>query len=158
MPQPGYPDRFLNTRSWHFGFNRVLDLPEVLIAGREREFLQWFFSSFKSTRHWTVDSDAFEEYLRVFAAPGGVRSGLAYYRHVFSAQGLAAGAERAKTTLNMPILCLGGSDADGDTLLKTMSQFSTNAQGIVFEGIGHHVPEECPEELSDAIIRFWTEN
>ncbi|WP_280950769.1 alpha/beta fold hydrolase [Rhizobium leguminosarum] len=156
-PPAGYPDKFLNSRSWHFGFNRVLDLPEALIHGREREFLQWFFGAFKSTRLWTIDNDAFEEYLRVFAAPGGVRSGLNYYRQVFSAQGIAASAERCKTSLKMPILCLGGSDADGDNLLKTMSQFSTDVRSIVFEGVGHHLPEECPEELSDAIIRFWQE-
>ena len=32
-----------NLRAWHFGFNRLDDLPETLIAGRERAFLTWLF-------------------------------------------------------------------------------------------------------------------
>jgi pimeloyl-ACP methyl ester carboxylesterase len=126
-----------------------------LIHGREREFLTWFFGPFKCTRTWTIDADAFEEYVRVFAAPGAVRSGLMYYREVFSARGLAASAERSKKTLKMPILAMCGADADGDGLLKTMSQFSDNVRSVVFEGIGHHLPEEYPEEMTKAILEFW---
>ena len=154
-PPAGYPDRLRNARSWHFGFNRIDGLPEALIHGREREFLTWFFGPFKCTRTWTIDADAFEEYVRVFAAPDAVRSGLMYYREVFSARGLAASAERSKKTLKMPILAMGGADADGDGLLKTMSQFSDNVRSVVFEGIGHHLPEECPEEMTKAILEFW---
>src|ERR1700731_2922143 len=46
-------------------------------------------------------------------------------------------------------------DQNGDGLLKTMSQFSDNVRSIVFEGIGHHLPEECPEEMTKAILEFW---
>lgn len=154
-PPAGYPDRLRNARSWHFGFNRIEGLPEALIRGREREFLQWFFGSFKCTRTWTIDAGAFEEYLRVFSFPGAVRAGLNYYREVFSAQGMAASAERCKRTLDMPILCLGGADADGDGLLRTMRQFGADVSGTVYEGVGHHLPEECPEEMAHDILEFW---
>jgi len=154
-PPAGYPDRLRNARSWHFGFNRIEGLPEALIHGREREFLQWFFGSFKCTRTWTIDADAFEEYLRVFSFPGAVRAGLNYYREVFSAQGMAASAERCKRTLDMPILCLGGADADGDGLLRTMRQFGADVSGTVYQGVGHHLPEECPEEMAHDILEFW---
>lgn len=154
-PPSGYPDAQLNARQWHFYFNRVEGLPEVLIQGREREFLSWFFGPVKLARTWAIDSDAFEEYLRVFLRPGAVRAGLNYYREVFSERGRASSAIRRERPLPMPILTLGGSYADADNLHQTMMQFSSNVSNRVFEGIGHHVTEECPEEMTAAILEFW---
>jgi len=155
-PQPvGYPDRLQNARSWHFGFNRIDGLPEVLIHGREREFLQWFFGPSKMTRTWTIDADAFEEYLRVFSFPGAVRAGLNYYREAFSAIGMQRSAARCEQQLAMPILTVGGADGDSDGLFQTMSQFSQDLTGVVYEGVGHHLPEECPEALVADILAFW---
>lgn len=154
-PPAGYPDRLRNTRSWHFGFNRVDGLPEALIHGREREFLAWFFGPHKATRTWAIDEDAFEEYLRVFSFPGAVRAGLMYYREAFSAEGLRASAARAQVRLPMPILTLGGADSDSDGLHTAFARSSDDVSGIVWEGIGHYLPEECPEEVVEAVLEFW---
>ncbi|MDT2008414.1 alpha/beta hydrolase [Rhodococcus opacus] len=155
LPERGYPDDSLNARQWHFYFNRVEGLSEALIHGREREFLSWFFGPSKLARTWVIDSEAFEEYLRVFSKPGAVRAGLNYYREVFSPRGRAAGEARKQKQLSMPILTLGGSYADADNLFHTMRQFSTDVRDRVFEGIGHHLPEECPEEMAAEIVAFW---
>jgi pimeloyl-ACP methyl ester carboxylesterase len=154
-PPAGYPEMHLVHRQWHFYFNRVEGLPEALIHGREREFLSWFFGPAKLARTWTIDEDAFEEYLRVFSKPGAVRAGLMYYREVFSPSGRAASAERSEKQLPMPILTMGGEYADGDNLFQTMRQFSDDVRNRVFEGIGHHLPEECPEEMVQEILEFW---
>jgi pimeloyl-ACP methyl ester carboxylesterase len=156
-PPAGYPNSQLNARQWHFYFNRVEGLPEALIHGREREFLSWFFGPVKLARTWTIDHGAFEEYLRVFSKPGAVRAGLMYYREVFSDRGRAASAARRQKRLTMPILTLGGEYADADNLFHTMIQFSDDVSNRVFAGIGHHLPEECPEEMTQAIIDFWNE-
>ncbi len=154
-PPAGYPDRLRNARSWHFGFNRIEGLPEALIHGREREFLQWFFGPYKCTRTWCIEPAAFAEYLRVFSAPGAVRAGLNYYREAFSTAGLEASARRCRQRLDMPILTLGGADADGDGLMQTMSRFTADLTNVVYEGIGHHLPEECPEDLVHDVLAFW---
>ncbi|MFF3468127.1 alpha/beta fold hydrolase [Streptomyces sp. NPDC001984] len=154
-PPAGYPDISMVHRQWHFYFNRVEGLPEALIHGREREFLSWFFGPAKLARTWTIDSEAFDEYLRVFSKPGAVRAGLQYYRHVLSPAGRKASAERTTRPLPMPILTLGGEYADADNLFHTMRRFSNHVHNQVFAGIGHHLPEECPEEMFQAIERFW---
>ena len=154
-PPAGYPDRLRNARTWHFGFNRIEGLPETLIQGRERAFLQWFFGPFKCTRTWSIEPAAFEEYLRVFSAPGAVRAGLNYYREAFSATGLARSAERRRIRLDMPILAAGGADADNDGLQRTLSPFASDITSVVYEGIGHHLPEECPTDLVQDILAFW---
>lgn len=156
-PPAGLPSEAQNLRQWHFAFNRVAGLPEALIHGREREFLAWFFGPAKLARTWSIAPEAFEKYLRVFAKPGAVRAGLQYYREVFSSDGLAASKERTATTLTMPILTLGGAYADSDNLLTTMRPLATDVRGHVFEGIGHHLPEECPQELTQTILDFWND-
>ncbi|ALN71911.1 hypothetical protein M673_04230 [Aureimonas sp. AU20] len=154
-PPAGFPDRMRNVRTWHFGFNRIEGLAEALVHGREREFLQWFFGPFKCTRTWSIEPAAFEEYLRVFSAPGAVRAGMNYYREAFSAEGLARSSQRCRQRLDMPIFTIGGADADNDGLLRTMSQFASDVTGVVYKGIGHHVPEECPEDLVNDVLAFW---
>jgi pimeloyl-ACP methyl ester carboxylesterase len=157
LPPGGFPDHDTNTRSWHFGFNRVDHLPEVLIQGHERQFLSWFFGRRKAARVWSIDAEAFEEYLRVFSLPGAVRSGLMYYRHVFSAEGQARQAVRKAQKLRMPILAIGGQDADSQNTVDTMKAVGSNVRGTVIPNVGHHLPEECPDELSALIIQFWRE-
>jgi pimeloyl-ACP methyl ester carboxylesterase len=154
-PPAGYPDMSMVHRQWHFYFNRVEGLPEALIHGHEREFLTWFFGPAKLRRTWVIDSEAFDEYLRVFSKPGAVRAGLEYYRHVFSPTGRKASSARSECRLDMPILALGGEYADADNLYHTMRQFSAGVRSYVFAGIGHHLPEECPEEMFDTIFEFW---
>jgi len=81
-PPAGIPSAETNLKTWHFAFNRLDDLPEVLIQGREREFLTWLFAS-KSTRAWRIGQAGLDEYVRVLAAPGALRAALAYYRAAF---------------------------------------------------------------------------
>jgi pimeloyl-ACP methyl ester carboxylesterase len=51
-PAPaGIPSTAVNLRTWQFAFNRLDDLPEILIQGHEREFLIWLFRE-KSIKAW----------------------------------------------------------------------------------------------------------
>jgi pimeloyl-ACP methyl ester carboxylesterase len=61
-PPAGFPTAEVNVKTWHFAFNRLDDLPEILLQGREREFLTWLFRA-KSTRPWTITSADLDEYV-----------------------------------------------------------------------------------------------
>src|SRR5271166_6861708 len=37
------PNEMANLKTWQFGFNRLNDLPEMLVQGHEREYLTWIF-------------------------------------------------------------------------------------------------------------------
>ena len=156
-PPAGYPDRLHNARSWHFGFNRIEGLAELMIQGREREFLAWFFGPFKATRTWTIGPADLDEYVRVFSFPGAVRAGLMYYREAFSDAGLAASRARGERPLSMPVLTLGGADGDGNGLYQALSSSCDRIANKVWEGVGHYLPEECPEDVIDAIVGFWNQ-
>ena len=46
VPVPGfYPPGFKNC-CWWFSFHQVHDLPEALTAGKEKEYLSWFYTTF----------------------------------------------------------------------------------------------------------------
>ncbi|GBQ09105.1 alpha/beta hydrolase [Komagataeibacter rhaeticus] len=146
----------VNLKTWHFAFNRLDDLPEILLQGREREFLTWLFRV-KATRPWTITPTDLEEYVRVNAAPGATRAALSYYRHVFSPDGLNANRRRAARPLSIPVLALGADNGAGSVLYETMKSVATDVRGSVFENCGHYMPEEAPRRVVSELLQFWAE-
>jgi hypothetical protein len=61
---------------WHFSFHNVLDLPEMLVAGRERLYLQYFYDR-HAARPTAVDTDAYAE---AYEQAGAMRAGFDLYR------------------------------------------------------------------------------
>jgi pimeloyl-ACP methyl ester carboxylesterase len=156
-PPSGFPSEAVNLKSWQFAFNRLDDLPEILVQGRERAYLAWLFAT-KTTRTHAIEPAAFEEYVRVFSTPGVARAGFAWYRANFSTEGLAQAKARAGKRLPMPVLALGGSDGVGDALRAAVATIGDNVKGgAIGDGCGHFLPSECPDELAAALIAFWRE-
>jgi pimeloyl-ACP methyl ester carboxylesterase len=157
-PAPaGVPSEAVNLKSWQFAFNRLDDLPEILVQGHERAYLTWLFAT-KTTRAYAIEPAALDEYVRVFSAPGTARAGFAWYRAAFSPEGLAQAKVRAARRLPMPVLALGGGDGVGDALRATVATIGDRVKGgAIGEGCGHFLPSECPDELAAAIIAFWGE-
>ncbi len=159
---PGVPNETINLKSWQFAFNRLNDLPEILTQGREREYLTWLFAT-KSFRSYAIDSATLEEYIRQYSAPGAMRAGFAWYRANFDAEGLAQAKARAAKRLTTPVLALGGSEGVGDALRATVATIADHVQGGSImprqpaggDGCGHFLPEECPDELTEAVLKFW---
>ena len=152
-PAAGIPSEDLNLKTWHFAFNRLDDLPELLLAGREREFLTWLFRA-KAVRHWAITPTDLEEYVRVNAAPGATRAALSYYRAGFSPEGLEGSRARAERKLDIPILAFGAETGVGAGLIDTMRLVATDVRGGVFEGCGHYMPEEAPRALAEQVLKF----
>jgi pimeloyl-ACP methyl ester carboxylesterase len=157
-PAPaGIPSEAANLKSWQFSFNRLDDLPELLVQGRERAYLTWLFAT-KTTRTYAIEPAALDEYVRVFSAPGTARAGFAWYRAAFSQEGLAQAKVRAARRLPMPVLALGGGDGVGDALRATVATIGDRVKGgAIGDGCGHFLPSECPDELAAAILAFWRE-
>jgi len=154
-PPAGIPSEAVNLKSWQFAFNRLEDLPEVLVQGHERAYLTWLFAT-KTTRTYAIEPAALDEYVRVFSAPGTARAGFAWYRANFSPEGLAQAKVRAAKRLPMPVLALGASDGVGDALRATVATLGDHVKGgAIGQGCGHFLPSECPDDLVAAILAFW---
>ncbi|TCL03052.1 alpha/beta fold hydrolase [Sodalis ligni] len=142
-------------RTWHFAFHAVPDLPETLITGKEREYLNWFLRRKTANPDTFSDSDV-EEYLRVFRKDGGLRAGLAYYRAVdLSAQQNRELSARGK--LNMPVLGLGSDQGSIADMAAALKAFVDNVRGGTIVSCGHFLAEEQPASVARELMAFFDE-
>jgi len=143
------PERI--NKTWHFYFNALPDLPEALTAGRERLYLSWLFNA-RSTNKAAIDEAALDEYTRIYAAPGAMRSGFEYYRAMFTS--IAQNRATAARKLSMPVLAIGGEQWLGALMQKMVEPVATQLRAEVIPGTGHFVPEEAPEAVMRLLQEF----
>ncbi len=138
-------------RTWHFSFNALPDLPEALVAGRERMVLAWLFNS-RSANKAAIDASAITEYTRVYSAPGAMQSGFAYYRAIFDS--IEQNKRTATIKLPMPVLAIGGAQWLGPMMEKMVAPVAANLRVEIVAGSGHFVPEEAPEDVARLLQDF----
>jgi pimeloyl-ACP methyl ester carboxylesterase len=147
---PTAPDRAW--RTWHFAFHSLPDLPEMLIAGRERAYLDWFLRRKTANPETFSDADI-AEYLRVFVKDGGLRAGLSYYR----AASLSAQQNRelsAKGKLRMPVLALGSDQGSIMDMASPLRAYAEDVLGAMIANCGHFLPEEQPAAVAGELAAF----
>ena len=135
------PERLHKT--WHFAFNFLPELPELLITGREQEFLTWLFKAKSVDFAKAFDDAALDEYVRLYARPGAWSAGLGYYRAIFE----SIAQNRAATQLSMPVQAIGGEAGLGAAMRGTFERAAPQLTGAVIADCGHYVPEEAPAAL-----------
>lgn len=141
-------------KRWHHLFHRTLDLPEMLVQGRERAYITWFFRTFAHRRDAITEADI-DEYARCIVQPGALRAGFGYYRA--TEQDAAHNRETvARFKLPMPVLALGGAESWGRRMecLESLRRVASDVQGGTIAGSGHWIPEEQPRLLLDRLLPF----
>ncbi|GAB3443950.1 alpha/beta fold hydrolase [Streptomonospora sediminis] len=158
LPGFGFEDHAALTREnlyegmflWHLGFYNQPDVPEMLIAGHERDLITYMIKQERS-RPDSASPDAIEEYVRCYSMPGGIRSMLAIYRAMLTdaEQNRAAAAEK----LDIPVLAVGGDAFIGSENEAQMRLLARDVVGHVFHA-GHDLAEEVPDELAAVVRTF----
>jgi pimeloyl-ACP methyl ester carboxylesterase len=139
-------------KTWHFAFHLVPDLPETLLAGREREYVGWFLKA-KALAPDTFDDTEIEAYAAAVAADDGLRACLAYYRHAAeSARKNHEALERQHLTV--PVLGISGSHGSIPDMAASLRPWAGNTTGIVVPDAGHFIPDEQPEAVAAALADF----
>ena len=134
-------------RVWHFAFHGARDLPELLVQGRERQYLQFFFDA-RSTDPSVIDLDV---YATAYAAPGAMRAGFELYR----AFDQDAKDNREAQKLTIPVLALGGEISTTGPLMEEMArEVAEDVSAKILPGTAHWLPEENPEAFADAVLAF----
>jgi pimeloyl-ACP methyl ester carboxylesterase len=139
-------------RSWHFLFNAVADLPEALLAGRERVLIEWFFAHKSANWRAAFTEADIDEYERVYASPGGLRGMLGYYRAV--PQNMDQNKTFARTPIRVPVLALGADAGSAPDLPEKLAPLCADFRGGMIADSGHYIPEEQPHALSERIAAF----
>ena len=145
-----------NWKNWHFFFHPVPDLPEALLTGRERLYIEWFFHRKTANPAATFSVADIDEYERVYRMTGNLRGALAYYRAVF--EDIRQNQELADVRLRTPILALGGDVGMSPNIFEAMKPLGENVQGGVVANCGHYMPEEQPEVIAERMLAFFAED
>ena len=151
---PTDPDRAWKT--WHLAFHVVAELPETLIAGREREYVGWFLRA-KTRSADTFDSAEIDYYAASIAADGGLRAALGYFRDAAeSARQNREALERGHLTI--PVLGISSSHGSIPDMAGSIGPWAQHVTGVVIPEAGHFIPEEQPDATVDALTAFIENN
>src|SRR5579863_388887 len=138
--------------AWHIGVLAAPGIPEMLLAGREREFLgQYLFPSLTAVAGAVTDADI-DDFARTYARPDGWRGAAGLYRSLLR-EGPELKALAESPGLTVPVLAAGAGG--GPFTAGTMSRVaSAGISSVQLDGVGHYAALEAPGELSKAILGF----
>jgi pimeloyl-ACP methyl ester carboxylesterase len=138
-----------NDRLWHFAFNRLAEVNEQLVRGREDVYFGLQFA--KAAK--TLPGDTVRYYIDALAAdPDALRGSFAAYRALDTT--IAQNERRTARKLTLPVLAIGGAEGIGEGAANTMKLAADDVQSVVIPGSGHYCLEEAPEEVLAALTAF----
>jgi pimeloyl-ACP methyl ester carboxylesterase len=141
--------------AWHVGFMAARGIPEMLLAGREREFLAGYAFPSMNLVAGAIDDADLDEFARAFARPDGWGGAGGLYRSMLR-EGDEVRALVAERGLAVPTLAVGG--ISGSFTADTLSQVAGGeVRSVVLDGVGHYVALEAPEALAAALLDFVAE-
>jgi len=141
-------------RVWHFAFHAVRDLPELLIAGREREYLQSFFN-YRIFNVGAISKADIDLFTAVYSAPGAIRAGLEVYRAFDQDINDNRESLRKNGKLSIPVLAIGGEiSTSGSIMDDMMREVADNVVAVRIPRTAHWVVEENPGALLSEILKF----
>ncbi|HEV8436807.1 MAG TPA: alpha/beta hydrolase [Methylomirabilota bacterium] len=140
---------------WHWFFHQVPDLPEALTAGREDVYLRYLYKAW-AFNSAAIEEEAVQEYLRCFRQAGAMRAAFDDYRAGATIDLEHDGADRHKK-VTVPTLVLWGDTGrtrQARDMLAVWRERCERVEGDAIPDCGHFIPEEQPEALIEAILRF----
>jgi pimeloyl-ACP methyl ester carboxylesterase len=138
--------------SWHIGVLAAPGVPDLLLAGREREFLSQFaFPALTVVAGAIADADI-GEFTRTYSRPDGWRGAGGLYQSMLR-EGEEIRAVADSSPLHVPVLAI---DAGGNPFtITTLRQISSGpVKSVVLDGVGHYAALEDPDRLAAALLDF----
>ena len=138
--------------TWHIGVVAAPGIPELLLTGRERDFLAGYAYPAMTANASAITERDIDEFTRTYAQPNGFIGASGLYRSM-----LQEGEEIRQIVtagkLKMPVLAVGAGT--GPFTYDTMSQVAENVTGATLTGIGHLVALEDPEALAETLLGLY---
>jgi pimeloyl-ACP methyl ester carboxylesterase len=138
--------------AWYIGVLAAPGIPEMLLAGRERQFLSQFaFPAMTAVPGAIADTDI-DEFVRTYSRRDGWRGAIGLYQSMLQ-EGHEIKALAETHGLRAPVLAVGAGG--GPFTVGTMSQAaSEDVASIRLDGVGHYAAMEAPDQLAKAILDF----
>ncbi|SFY52374.1 alpha/beta fold hydrolase [Streptomyces sp. F-1] len=153
---PFFGPAAVNLKLWQFGFNRLPDLNEELVRGRERLFFGWQFAT-KAARRTAIPEYAVDVYVDAITRdPRALHASFAYYRALDET--ITQNEQRSKTRLTLPVLAVGGALWSGAGAAQTMRLAADDVTEVVLDDCGHYPAEEQPARFVEILEDFLVAN
>ena len=137
--------------AWYIGVLAAPGIPEMLLAGREREFLGQFLFPAMSVIPGAISDVDIEEFVRSYSRPDGWRGAIGLYRSMLQ-EGSEIRALAEAPGLIVPVLAIG---AGRTFTFDTMSQAAKKeVSSVSLDGVGHYAVMEAPDRVAKAILDF----
>jgi pimeloyl-ACP methyl ester carboxylesterase len=146
---PLFANAHLNNALWHFAFNRLADVNDQLVTGREEVYFGWQFASKAAMK---LPGYAVRHYIDTLTDPAALHASFAIYRALDTT--IAQNQQRKNKRLTLPVLGIGGQYSLGEQVADTMKLAADEVQTLVIPGCAHWVPEETPDETLAALTAF----
>ncbi|KAJ4991677.1 alpha beta hydrolase fold protein [Stagonosporopsis vannaccii] len=139
---------------FHFVFHQIRDLPETLIAGKEREYLTHFYNKLAYNSAGITKEDA-DIYTLAFSQPGAIRCGLELYRSFEQDAEENRMWWRDNGKMRVPSLLMMGAESGLVELSEAMAKEThEDAEILQVAASGHWIAEENPEGFVKGVLDF----
>jgi pimeloyl-ACP methyl ester carboxylesterase len=140
----------LNNGLWHIAVNRLDEVNEQLVSGREDIYFGYEFA-IQAGKNKLPD-DLIDYYVGLLRNPDSLHGSFAFYRE-WDAM-MAQNEQRKDRPLTMPVLAISGADSWGEAVGDAMKPLANDVQSAVIPGAGHWFAEQAPEETLAALTAF----
>lgn len=137
---------------WHIPFFWLPNVPEMLLAGKEREFWEPWIKA-ETWDPSAISDDLIDGWIAHLRSPGGLRGTLETYRAAF--RNAETNRRLSQAKLPMPVSAIGAPEFFSDLVGRQMRQVAANVVAdVVFDRCGHSLALEAPERLAQHLIDF----
>lgn len=138
--------------AWHIGVLAAPGIPEMLLTGREREFLDYAFSTMTAITGAITATDV-DEFVRTYSRPDGWRGAIRLYQSMLQ-EGPEITALAKTHRLRAPVLAVGAGGGPFTLTTMTNAAGSTHVRSESLDGVGHYAALEAPDELAKTLLDF----
>jgi pimeloyl-ACP methyl ester carboxylesterase len=144
VPEP------LNNRLWHIAVNRLEEVNEQLVTGKEDIYFGYEFDIQAGENK--LPEDLVDYYVGLLQDPESLHGSFAFYREWDTM--VAQNEERKEHPLEMPVLAISGEDSWGEAIADPMKAVANDVETAVIPGAGHWYAEQAPEGTVAALTEF----
>ena len=141
-------------RLWHFAFHGARDVTEMLVAGRERPYLDSFINA-RIYNRAAISEEDLEIYVSAYSAPGAMRAGFEAYRAFDRDVQDNRDALSRNGKLTVPVLAVYAAVSNSGPLVEEMMrEVADDVKGLRIAGSGHWIPEENSSAFASGLLDF----
>jgi pimeloyl-ACP methyl ester carboxylesterase len=130
------------------------DVAELLVAGRERQYIQ-YFSNARIFDPGAISAADLDVYVTAYSAPGAMRGAFEVYRAFGQDADDNRRLLREKGRLNIPVLALGGTISTTGAVIEEMTkEVAEDVTAARIAGAGHWIAEENPQAVVAEVLGF----